>query len=94
VELRPGSVEAHLDLGTALYNVGETREAAAVFARAVELDPASVRAHESLGTALWRQGREAEAAEHFRRAAALGSSSARDHDLAVPRPGADAPGGS
>ena len=94
VELRPGSAEAHLDLGTALYNVGETRDAAAVFARAVELDPASVRAHESLGTALWRQGREAEAAEHFRRAAGLGSSTARDHDLAVPRPGADAPGGS
>jgi protein O-mannosyl-transferase len=94
VELRPGSVEAHLDLGTALYNVGETREAAAAFARAVELDPSSVRAHESLGTALWRQGRQAEAAEHFRRAAALGSSTARDHDLAVPRPGADAPGGS
>src|SRR5262245_5079643 len=94
VELRPGWPEGHLDLGTVLYNVGETAEAVAAFTRAVELDPGSVRAHESLGTALWRQGREAEAAEHFRRAAALGSSTARDHDLAVPRPGAAAPGGS
>ena len=72
----------------------ETSEAVAAFTRAVELDPRSVRAHESLGTALWRQGREAEAAEHFRRAAALGSATPHGHDLAVPRPGADAPGGS
>ena len=94
VELRPGWAEGHLDLGTALYNVGQTSEAVAAFTRAVELEPSSVRAHESLGTALWRQGREAEAAEHFRRAAALGSVTPPGHDLAVPRPGADAPGGS
>jgi Flp pilus assembly protein TadD len=94
VELRPGWAEGHLDLGTALYNVGQTSEAVAAFTRAVELEPSSVRAHESLGTALWRQGREAEAAEHFRRAAALGSVTPPGHDLAVSRPGADAPGGS
>ena len=92
--VRPGWAEGYLDLGTALYNSGETSEAVDAFTRAVELDPSSVRAHESLGTALWRQGREAEAAEHFRRAAALGSSTPHGHDLAVPRPGADAPGGS
>jgi Flp pilus assembly protein TadD len=94
VELRPGWAEGHLDFGTALYNVGQTSEAVAAFTRAVELEPSSVRAHESLVTALWRQGREAEAAEHFRRAAALGSATPHGHDLAVPRPGADAPGGS
>jgi hypothetical protein len=94
VELRPGWADGHLDLGTVFYNLGRTGEAVAAFTRAVELDPGSVRGHESLGTALWRQGREAEAAEHFRRAAALGSSTASDHDLAVPGPGADAPGGS
>jgi Flp pilus assembly protein TadD len=92
--LRPGSAEGHLDLGTVLYNIGQTSEAVAAFTRAVELDPRSVRAHESLGTALWRQGREAEAAEHFREAAALGSASPYGHDLAVRRPGAAAPGGS
>ena len=70
VELRPGWAEGYVDLGTALYNAGETSEAVAVFTRRWSLtrDPSGLL--ESLGTALWRQGREAEAAEHFRRAAA------------------------
>lgn len=94
VELRPRWAEAHLDLGTVLYNLGEVDGAVASLTRAVELDPKSARAHESLGTALWRLGREAEAAGHFQRATALGSTTPRDHDLAVPRPGAAAAGGS
>jgi tetratricopeptide (TPR) repeat protein len=94
VELRPGWAEAHLDLGTVLYNLAQVDGAVAAFSRAVELDPRSVRAQESLGTALWRQGREAEAADHFQRATALGSAAARSRDLALPRPGAAAAGGS
>jgi tetratricopeptide (TPR) repeat protein/tRNA A-37 threonylcarbamoyl transferase component Bud32 len=56
VALRPQSPGAHLNLGTALLDLGRTDEALACYDEALRLKPDYAKAHASRGTALQRRG--------------------------------------
>lgn len=68
-ELAPTWVEAHINLGVALYQAGRIEEASAAFAAAVSLDPMNGISHYNLGCVLEEQGRIDEALDHLSRAA-------------------------
>jgi tetratricopeptide (TPR) repeat protein len=68
IESMPGWVEAHINLGTTLYQLGLTAEAREAFATAVELDPSNGLAHFNLGCVFERVGEVREAIEEFRAA--------------------------
>jgi tetratricopeptide (TPR) repeat protein len=68
IESMPGWVEAHINLGTTLYQLGETEEARDAFATAVALEPANVLAHFNLGCVHERLGNTSQAIEEFRAA--------------------------
>lgn len=69
LELEPDWIEAHINLGVALYQLGRVEEARKEFAAAVELDPLSGISRYNLGCVLEEQGRIDEAIEHLCRAA-------------------------
>jgi tetratricopeptide (TPR) repeat protein len=69
LELEPDWVEAHINLGVALYQLSRVEEARKEFAAAVELDPRSGISRYNLGCVLEEQGRIDEAIDHLRRAA-------------------------
>ena len=68
LELAPDWVEAHINLGVALYQLGRTEEALNAFRNAVELDPMNGISHYNLGCVLEEQGKVDEAIGHLRRA--------------------------
>jgi tetratricopeptide (TPR) repeat protein len=68
LEVAPGWVDAHINLGVALYQLGRTDEARAEFLSAVELDPLNGISRYNLGCVLEEQGEIDEAIEHLRRA--------------------------
>lgn len=68
LDLTPGWVDAHINLGVALYQMGRADEARAEFLSAVELDPLNGISRYNLGCVLEEQGEVDEAIEHLRRA--------------------------
>ncbi|HEY1865813.1 MAG TPA: tetratricopeptide repeat protein [Candidatus Acidoferrales bacterium] len=64
----PDWAEAHINLGTTLYQLGRMEESRQIFAKAVELDPENPLAHFNLGCAVDRLGDTQSAIEHFRAA--------------------------
>jgi tetratricopeptide (TPR) repeat protein len=71
LSLAPDWVEAHINLGVALYQMGKTAEAGKEFLAAVRLDPANGISRYNLGCVLEEQGQIDEAVKHLRRAARL-----------------------
>ena len=69
LDLTPGWVDAHINLGVALYQLGRSEEARAEFLAAVQLDPLNGISRYNLGCVLEEQGEIDEAVEHLRRAA-------------------------
>jgi len=68
IDLTPGWVDAHINLGVALYQMGRPDEARAEFLSAVELDPLNGISRYNLGCVLEEQGEIDQAIEHLRRA--------------------------
>ncbi len=68
IESMPDWVEAHINLGTSLYQLGQTKEARESFTTAVELEPSNALAHFNLGCVCERVGEIREAIEEFRAA--------------------------
>src|SRR5262249_13045295 len=62
----PGNVTAHLNLGVALRQQGDTDGAIAAFRQAIRLDPANADSHAELGALLRARGDEAGAIAAFR----------------------------
>jgi|SRR5580704_3227843 tetratricopeptide (TPR) repeat protein len=69
IDLQPEWVEAHINLGVALYQMGKTEEACAAFQAAVQLDPMNGISRYNLGCVLEEQGELDAAVNHLRRAA-------------------------
>ncbi|HKQ88945.1 MAG TPA: tetratricopeptide repeat protein [Candidatus Acidoferrales bacterium] len=69
LERAPNWIEAHINLGVALYQMGMTEEARAAFRSAVQIDPANGISRYNLGCVLEEQGKMAEAIEHLSAAA-------------------------
>lgn len=69
LSLAPDWVEAHINLGVALYQTGETAEAGEEFLAAVRLEPDNGISLYNLGCVLEEQGQTDEAIKHLRRAA-------------------------
>ena len=69
LELTPNWIEAHINLGVALYQSGQVEEARASFQNAVQLDPLNGISRYNLGCVLEEQGELDAAVEHLRRAA-------------------------
>jgi tetratricopeptide (TPR) repeat protein len=67
--LVPDWIDAHINLGVALYQLGQVEEAREEFVAAVELDPLSGISRYNLGCVLEEEGRIDEAIDHLRRAA-------------------------
>jgi tetratricopeptide (TPR) repeat protein len=67
VELDPYEYSFRNDLGVALFEAGEYREALPEFRKAVALDPRPYEAHLNEGLALLKLGRDREAVRAFRR---------------------------
>ena len=77
--LNPSWAENHLNLGRALFTVGELAEARQAFARAIEQTPNDWRAHMLLGMTLSRQNDLEGALTEFRTAAQIAPRSAAPH---------------
>ena len=69
LDLAPHWVDAHINLGVALYQMGDTAAARAEFSAAVQLDPQNGIGRYNLGCVLEEQGEIDEAIGHLRRAA-------------------------
>ncbi|MGH9717877.1 MAG: tetratricopeptide repeat protein [Candidatus Acidiferrales bacterium] len=69
IELSPDWLEAHINLGVALYQAGELDGARAAFVTAVQLDPWNGICRYNLGCVLEEQGEIDEAIRHLRCAA-------------------------
>ncbi len=69
LELSPDWVEAHINLGVALYQMGDAEGARASFIKAVQLDPLNGICRYNLGCVLEEQGEIDEAIRHLKCAA-------------------------
>ena len=69
LELAPDWIDAHINKGVALYQMGRIEDARAVFFAAVQLDPLNGISRYNLGCVLEEQGEIEEAIKHLRRAA-------------------------
>jgi len=79
IAAEPGWLEAHINLGTALFQMGSHSESRDAFAAAVRLDPASALAHFNLGCASDRLGDTIAAIQEFRLAIARAPEMADAH---------------
>jgi len=77
--LSPEWTEAHINLGTTLYQLDRMDEARKEFATAVALDPLSGLAEFNLGCVLEHDGETIQAIEHLRRAVELSPEMADAH---------------
>jgi tetratricopeptide (TPR) repeat protein len=68
LDLAPEWVDAHINLGVALYQMGRADEARAEFLSAVQLDPLNGISRYNLGCVLEEQGEIDQAIEHLQRA--------------------------
>jgi len=71
VELAPDWAEAHLNLGTSLFHIGETAESRRCFETAIELEPQNALAHFNLGCAFEKLGNRRAAIEQLERAVTI-----------------------
>ena len=71
LELAPDWIEAHINLGVALYQSGRVEESRAAFQDAVQLDPMNGISRYNLGCVLEEQGEIDAAVEHLRHAASV-----------------------
>ena len=69
LELAPDWIDAHINKGVALYQMGKIAEAREAFFAAVQLDPLNGIARYNLGCVLEEQGEIEDAIRHLRRAA-------------------------
>jgi serine/threonine-protein kinase len=79
VAVRPTSVMAWINLGTALRRQGKEEEAIAAYRKAIALDPKQALPHSNLGATLSAQCKVEEAVAAFRRALALDPKNAVYH---------------
>jgi tetratricopeptide (TPR) repeat protein len=79
IEAAPEWVEAHINLGTTLFQVGRIGESRQAFAAAVERDERNALAHFNLGCAHERLGDTAAAIHNFRTALSLAPRMADAH---------------
>lgn len=79
VELNPDLGAAHVALGRAHLEAGETEQAANEFRRAAELDPVNPLPHLGLANSLANQNQDAKAEAEFRLAIARGAKVWRTH---------------
>jgi tetratricopeptide (TPR) repeat protein len=79
IERMPQWVEAHINLGTTLYQLGEMTESRAAFTMAVELEHDNALAHFNLGCVCDRLGEVPQAIEEFRAALASAPQMADAH---------------
>ena len=69
LELAPDWIDAHINKGVALYQMGRIAEAREAFLAAVQLDPLNGISRYNLGCVLEEQGEIEDAIRHLRRAA-------------------------
>jgi tetratricopeptide (TPR) repeat protein len=69
IDVAPNWIEAHINLGVTLYQMGMTEEAREAFLSAVKLDPGNAISRYNLGCVLEEQGKLGEAIEHLGAAA-------------------------
>ncbi len=69
LQLAPDWIDAHINRGVALYQMGEIDDARAAFFAAVQLDPLNGISRYNLGCVLEEQGEIDDAIRHLRRAA-------------------------
>ena len=69
LELAPDWIDAHINRGVALYQMGRIDDAKAAFLAAVQLDPLNGISRYNLGCVLEEQGEIDDAIRHLRRAA-------------------------
>lgn len=69
LELAPDWIDAHINKGVALYQLGRIDDAKAAFLTAVQLDPLNGISRYNLGCVLEEQGEVEDAIRHLRRAA-------------------------
>ena len=69
LELAPDWIDAHINKGVALYQLGRINDAKAAFLTAVQLDPLNGISRYNLGCVLEEQGEIEDAIRHLRRAA-------------------------
>ncbi len=79
VEQAPDWVEAHLNLGTALFHLGQGAESRRCFEAAIELEPNNALAHFNLGCSFERLGNRRAAIEHLEHAIRVAPSLAEAH---------------
>ncbi len=79
VEAAPEWVEARINLGTAMYQLGRMAEAYEHFSAAVQIEPENTLAEFNLGCVLEQLGNTAEAIVHLSRAVELSPSLADGH---------------
>jgi len=79
VDAAPEWVEAHINLGTTLYQLGRMEEANEEFAIAVEFEPGNALAEFNLGCVLEQLGRTKDAIQHLSRAIELSPTLADAH---------------
>lgn len=65
VEAAPNWIEAHINLGVTLYQMGMSEDARHAFLSAVKLDPVNAISRYNLGCVLEEQGKFREAIEHL-----------------------------
>lgn len=73
LEKSPDDARCHVNLGSALGNAGQDKEAIELFQKALVLDPENLRAHSNLGVALADAGVLDRAAHHLTEAVRLKS---------------------
>jgi tetratricopeptide (TPR) repeat protein len=71
IELAPGWTAAHINLGTALYQLADLQGARAAFEAALATEPSSPTAHFNLGCLMDDLGRTEQAITHFQQAVAI-----------------------
>jgi len=79
VDLSPEWVEAHLNLGTALFHLSQPVEARRCFETAIELEPRNGLTHYNLGCVFEKLGNRRAAIEHLREAVKLAPALADAH---------------
>ena len=79
IQAAPEWIEAHINLGTALYHLGRLDESRLAFRAAIKIDPQNSLAHFNLGCMCDRLGDLDEAIQEFRAALALAPEMAEAH---------------